>query len=44
MHGSDEEEVDEPLELDSDEDLSDAQQQLQEEVCVHVFIVLVTAT
>lgn len=31
VHGSDEE-VDEPLEVDSDEDLSDGQNQLQEEV------------
>lgn len=31
MHGSDEE-VDEPLEVDSDEDLSDGEKQLQEEV------------
>lgn len=31
VHGSDEE-VDEPLEVDSDEDLSDGQKQFQEEV------------
>ncbi|CAA0840512.1 P-loop NTPase domain-containing protein LPA1 homolog 2 [Striga hermonthica] len=32
VHGSDEEEIDEPLEVDSDEDLSDGQKELQEEM------------
>lgn len=34
MHGSDDEEVDEPLERDSDEDLSDdSSKRVDEEVC-----------
>lgn len=40
VHGSDEE-VDEPLEIDSDEDLSDGQKQLEEEVRMCLFLMLV---
>lgn len=39
MHGSDEE-VDEPLEVDSDEDCSDGEKQLHEEVeCAQLLLV-----